>query len=273
VNFVGVSPFVSPLLPLVVVVVLIVVVIGAAAGSRSGAGQSTSPVAYFFYGVSLLCLGIMVSSAGVAIHAVTELVGPAPQGFPVNAFQVPCTTPSSPGPTSSPSTPPDAGLCYQNSAPLVGPVSADGSGGFVNLIPSDDRNRDISVAVAAALFGIVALVGYRLVWRRARGLGEEVELGEPPVGRLPLTYAYLVAGLSAVALLVFVPIGADNIFQAIAPGINGANGHANGVRSLVTFTILSALAGVILTYHLRYARSVWDADTHPDDGGFDLDGP
>jgi hypothetical protein len=99
-------------------------------------------------------------------------------------------------------------------------------------------------------------VGFILTWRRARQLVDDGCLGEAPVGRLPLNYAYLVAGLAALALLVFVPVAADSIFRAIAPGVNETSGHADGVRNLVTFLALSVFAGGILVYHLRYADSL-----------------
>src|SRR5262249_6492637 len=67
-------------------------------------------------------------------------------------------------------------------------------------------------------------------------------------------YGYLVAALSAVLLLIFVPAAADNVFKAIAPGVNQASGHAEGIRGFVTFAVLSALAAMALVHHLRYAK-------------------
>jgi hypothetical protein len=137
----------------------------------------------------------------------------------------------------------------------LGTSGAAGSYLSLSSVPSG-TNHYISVAVAAALFGLATLVGYSLTWRRARQLVDHTGLGEPPVGRLPLNYAYLVAGLAALSLLVFVPVAADSNFRAIAPGVNETSGHADGVRNLITFLALSVLAGGILIYHLRYAATL-----------------
>jgi hypothetical protein len=125
----------------------------------------------------------------------------------------------------------------------------------LNLFSDDSTNHNISVAVAAALFGIAALVGYALVWPRARRLIARSDLDDR-LEQFALGYAYLMAGLSAIALLVFVPFSADSVFRAIAPGINQMSGHAEGTRDLVTFLVLSAFAAAILVYHLRLARDL-----------------
>ena len=62
--------------------------------------------------------------------------------------------------------------------------------------------------------------------------------------------------LSGLLLLVFVPIAADSIFRGIAPGINQTYSHADGLRDLVTYLALSLVAGFVLVYHLRYARTM-----------------
>jgi hypothetical protein len=258
---------------------IVIAVIAAFVGGRNGNVRTVGPVTYFLYGLSLLTLVVGVSTAGITVHAVTELVGPTPQAFPFGANLPPC--PSSPSSTTTSTTTP-------------GPFG--GSGGFPCLDPSgqvtiygssqnpdqnpaylnegsnssvlgfavtDDTNHYISMAVTAGLFAVAALVGYLLVWRRANKLIDTSGFGQPPVGRFPLSYAYLVAGLAAVALLVFVPLTADSIFRAIAPGVNGASGHADGIRSLVTFLTLGLLSGGILRYHLQLAATLRKSQPPP----------
>jgi hypothetical protein len=59
---------------------------------------------------------------------------------------------------------------------------------------------------------------------------------------------------SGVLLLVFVPLTVDGVFRAIAPGVNNTSGHADGIRTFVTFAVLSALTAVGLIYHLHFAN-------------------
>jgi hypothetical protein len=267
------------------ILVVVVTVVVAAVAARNGAARSTGPVAYFLFGLSLVTLVVGLSTAGVTIHAISELVGPTPQSFPTGpfpsgAYPVPCTpTPSSSttpttsaaSPTSAPATtigpftiptvPVPNGIPCSDISGMTGQGLGTGTSGVagsylsLSSVPSG-TNHYISVAVAAALFGIAALIGYSLTWRRARQLVDDRGLGEPPVGNLPLNYAYLVAGLAALSLLVFVPVAADSIFRAIAPGVNETSGHADGVRNLITFLALSVFAGGILVYHLGYAASL-----------------
>jgi hypothetical protein len=112
------------------------------------------------------------------------------------------------------------------------------------------------VSVLGGLFGLTAAAAYGLLWRRARRLIGEAGLGNPPIGLLPITYCYLIAGIAVLSLLVFVPVFADNIFRAIAPGVNETSGHSDGVRNLVTFFVLTGLTGLILRYHLGYLHSL-----------------
>jgi hypothetical protein len=289
-SFGSTSPFFPPLLGVllvVLVVVVIVAIIGATIAGRNG-GVKAGPAAYFLFGLSLVTLATAVTTAGITVNALTQLVGPTPQSFPAQAgyFAPPCTSaPSSTTPTTitdSPTTAPSTTVEPFGPPPtptvVPGPSCSDviGLGGFApsnsgaigSFLSSstDDSNRDISIAVAAALFGIVALVGFAFVWRRARRLVQE-GVGEAAVGRLPVGYAYLVAGLAALSLLVFVPVAADSIFRAIAPGVNETSGHAQGIRDLVTFLVLSAITSAILIYHLRYAdllrhTSPRTAETH-----------
>jgi hypothetical protein len=285
------------LLAVVVVVLVVAAVIGVAVRGRNEGSRRAGPAGFFLFGLSLLFLGVIVGSAGAAVHAVSELVGPASGSanfgdFPGDLGLPPCSgasSSSSNGPTStlpagtatatptSATTVPDDIPCIDyGSSDSPSPIYSSSSGltysssgavgssfaqltpvNELNLFSNDSTNHSISVAVAAVLFGIAALVGYVLVWPRARLLVAESDLDDR-LDQFALGYAYLVAGLSAISLLVFVPFTADSVFRAIAPGVNQMSGHAEGVRSLVTFLTLSAIAGAILVYHLRLAQDLRD---------------
>ena len=215
---------VSPVLFLAVIAVL--VMRGRDREDRPG------PMPYFLNGVALACIIVGVFAAAVTVHSVASLVGPAPN--------------SSVNISSSSST----------------AIGQSASGGFTNSFntgtdngfsaPETEssvvRNQNVSDSVTAGLFLVVALVGFRLVWPRALR-----EVADRAGADLALRYAYFVAGLAALALLVLVPLTADNVFRAIAPGVASAPGHADGVRNLLTFGLVSVLLAVILRYHLQYA--------------------
>jgi hypothetical protein len=289
VGFVSSSPFLPPFLGVVMVLVVVVVVLtifGAVVAGRNGGVRNTAPAAYFLFGLSLVTLTVAVASVGMTVSALSQLVGPSSQSFAPPGFFPPCAS-VSPS-TTSPATGSNSGAATTIVAPTtvvpgplpqppdgipcpstIGPGSIYSGVGFSNLTsPIDDSNHYISVAVAAALFGVVAMVGYFLAWRRARrpssmGAG----LGLPPDGRLPVSYGYLVAALAALSLLVFVPVAADSIFRAVAPGVNETSGHAGGLRSLVTFLTLSAVSAAILRYHLRYAAALRETSPPPGETG------
>ncbi|HEX6393097.1 MAG TPA: hypothetical protein VFZ97_06620 [Acidimicrobiales bacterium] len=292
-SFVTTSTFFSPILGiLLAVAVLTVIVVVIASAVRAGRAHA---VAYFVFGLSLVTLATAVSMAGVVTHSVSELVGPAPQSIDTGTSGFPCPPPSG---STSPSTPPPNTLPSPGSAlrpPAAVPGSngasglsafcqsienaqaSSGDGGIVSgsttdlVAPTDDTNHFISVSVLAGLFGVAAAIGYLLLWRRGRTMVMEIGLDQPPLGRLPVTYGYLIAGLAVLSLLVFAPLAADNIFRAIAPGVNETSGHADGVRNLITFLVLSGLTAVILLYHLRYLSSLgvtWSPgriEAEPDD--------
>jgi hypothetical protein len=274
------SSFLAILGPLLILLVVVVVaaLIGVAVAGRNGGVRSTGPAAYFLFGLSLVTLTVGVSTAGVTVHAISELVGPTPQTFP-NPFSAPCTATI---PSTTPTTSPSSAGAKTTEPPTLGPFQTpppEPVGACGNIIglgnlydtggpppnnaflpfSTDNSNHFISLAVAAGLFTIAAFVAYAITWRRARKLSINTALGSPPEGGLPLSYAYLVAGLAALSLLVFVPVAADSIFRAIAPGINETSGHADGLRNLVTYVVLSALTSAILVYHLRYAARIRDA--------------
>lgn len=272
------APILGILFGGIVLAVIVVTVVSAVRGNGAGA------VAYFIYGLCLVSLVIVVTTAGIVTHSVSELVGPGPQIY--SAAPLDCASP--PG-TSSPTSLPikafygTGGFCYGSSqsasaaSPSPPATSPPVSSPQVPSPPSaspqfsppgvssplvgssatgDDSNHFISVSVLAGLFGVTASATFLLLWRRARRLTNEVGLGDPPVGLLPVTYGYLVAGIAVLSLLVFGPIFADNIFRAIAPGVNETSGHADGLRNLVTYFLLAGLTGFILRYHLQYLKGL-----------------
>ncbi|HEX4864766.1 MAG TPA: hypothetical protein VFV02_11870, partial [Acidimicrobiales bacterium] len=220
------------LLLVVLVLVVLVTIIALAARNDDGRPRVTGPVTYFLLGVSLVTLGIGVSTAGIVTHSVSELVGPASYDLTASDISGCSSSSSNLGSSSSsdvtiPVTIPQGDL---NGSTLCS--DGAGSAGLISGSGNND-NHYISSAVAAGLFGLAALAGFLLVWRRVLHMVREKGIGVPPVGRLPLNYAYLVAGLAALSLLVFIPAGADSIFRAIAPGVNETAGHAEGVRNLI----------------------------------------
>jgi len=278
-----------------VVLLAVAVVVGVAARGRNGGPRRAEPAAYFLFGLSLLCLGVTVISAGIAVHAVSELVGPAPGSAILGAFPAsgdlglpPCSAASSPSPASPPSTatsssattlpttattiPADIPCINYGDSPssssslLYSPLpgtsfgSSLGVASELNLFSGHSTDYYISVAVAAGLFGIAGFVGYALVWPRARWLAATSDLEDRRAGSVPVGYAYLMAGLAALALLVFVPLALDSIFRSIAPGVNETSGHAAGARDLVTFLVVAASAGAVLVYHLRFAQGLRDLE-------------
>jgi len=310
-EFVGSSwPFTPLIRPLVLVVVLVVVaaLVAVAISGRNDRSRRVGPAGYFLFGLSLLFLGVTIVSAGVGVHAVSELVGPAPgdanfgyfpdsgdPGFPPcsDTSSSSSTSPITALPSATSTTLPAANTTTPGDTPCVdfgdsgstssidspasglsdlSPNGFGDSGGVVSfsdelsLSSSNSTNHSISAAVAAALFAIAAFLGYALVWPRACLLVARSDLDDG-LEQFALGYAYLVAALAAISLVVFLPVAVDNVFRAIAPGINQTSGHAPGGRGLVTFLALSALAAAVLVYHLRLARDLRDPT------GFDLDGP
>lgn len=275
----------SSLAPVVTVIIavvgvgIVIAIMAAFVGGRNGNVRAVGPVTYFLFGLSLITLAVGVSTAGVTVHAVSELVGPTPQSFPFGANLPPCPSgPASTSTTTTTTTPGPLGSSFGDSYPCTNslgqvtiyvngaiPSYIDQGGGssVLGLSVSDDTNHYISMAVIAGFFAAAALVGYILVWRRAKKLSGSGGFGHPPVGRLPLSYAYLVAGLAALALLVFVPLTADSVFRAIAPGVNGTSGHAEGIRNLVTFLALAVLSGGILRYHLHFGATLRTSQPPP----------
>jgi hypothetical protein len=138
---------------------------------------------------------------------------------------------------------------------LPAPTASSSSIGYAPLGPEIlDSNQYISAAVTAGLFALAALIGYLVVWPRSRRVGSESDTDQGRVRQFGIAYGYLVAALAAVSLLIFVPVAADNVFRAIAPGVNQASGHADGIRGFITSAVLSALSAIALVYHLRYTN-------------------
>jgi hypothetical protein len=255
----------------IAVLVVVVVIVSAALAGRNGTTRSIGPVAVFLFGFSLVTLAVGLATTGIAVHALSQLVGPSPQSFPGPDAFPPCSVlPASTSIATTTTIPVDGsafGSSLQSGIPCInvsGQVTIDGTNSNPAYVDQflgidDTNNHYISEAVAAGLFALTALVGYLWAWRRAKRLTEETGLGQPPVGRLPIGYAYLVVGLAAVALLVLVPLAADSVFRAIAPGLNETSGHADGLRNLVTFVTVSALSAWVASYYLRYANSLRSA--------------
>jgi hypothetical protein len=236
----------------VLVVVVIIGVVAVAAGTlfagRSGLRRA-GPAAYFFHTMSLLFLIVGVSTIGISLHAITQLVGPTP-GSASSSISGQICSPPIPSSVSP--------LCNSTNG-----GQSQGSTGFGDsfaAIKSITDNQNISTAVDAGFFVVAAAVGYALVWPRSRRLRGADPGTDYAMYRLHLGYNYLVAGLAGLTLVVFLPATADSIFRAAAPGVNGTSGHADGVRNLVTFAVLSAIAGVILWYHLAAARWLGGGD-------------
>lgn len=215
---------VSPVLFLAVIAVL--VMRGRDPEDRPG------PMPYFLNGVALACIIVGVFGAAVTVHSVASLVGPTPN--------------SSVGISSSGSV----RIGQSTSGSFSNSFNTGTDNGFSapETESSAVRNQNVSDGVTAGLFLVAALVGFRLVWPRALR-----NVGDRPAADLALRYSYFVAGLAALALLLLVPLTADNVFRAIAPGVSAAPGHADGVRNLLTFGLVSVLLAVILRYHLQYA--------------------
>jgi hypothetical protein len=215
---------------------LIVVVVLVAVLSFRGSRRPSPPRALFLFGTCLVSMVIGVASLGVSVHAVAQLVGPSTSmtdTLPPDAF-------TESGGTGGLVTIPD-----QSDSGLNG---ATGSFTFVAV---DSTNHDISAAVEAALFALAAMACYGLAWRSAGRLGGSVS--DDDLSRIRSGYGYLVAGLAALAVLILAPVSANNVFRAIAPGVAGAEGHAVGLRNLVTSTTLLGVSLIILRVHLRYA--------------------
>ncbi len=222
--------------------VIVVVLVGVL--SIRGRGRPLAPKALFLFGICLASLVVGFASFGVSVHAVAGLVGPA-----------------SPGTSVFPITPPDGSNA--DGAPIGSFVSPDQSAGFGGAESSaeiessfgggDQTNMLISEAVEAGLFAVAALACYVVAWSAAKRLrGPGLDDG---FARLGTGFGYLVAGLAAVTSLILAPLAANNVFRAIAPGVAGAAGHADGVRNAVTFATLLGVSLLILTVHLRYAAS------------------
>lgn len=269
------APFLGLLVGVIFVAVIVVTVVSAVRGNGAGA------VAYFIFGLSLVTLGIGVTTAGMVTHSVSELVGPAPHGYS-GAFSPPCQSSQSTSGSSAATSPTTYPILPNGSSSSGFTEFCQGigqGGSFANepsdnsftSFTSDETNHYISVSVLTGLFGLTAASAYVLLWRRARRLIGDAGLGNPPIGLLPVTYGYLIAGIAVLSLLVFVPVFADNVFRAIAPGVNETSGHADGVRNLVTYFVLAALSGYILRYHLRFLHAlrnptaVTTPPTGPDD--------
>jgi hypothetical protein len=246
-------------------VVLVGVVVGLVWRGREGADRRPGPATYFLYGLSLVCLVVVLVGTGVGVHATAQAIGPN-SSFPaignIEDFP-PCPTADAATPATT--IPPDQVPCLyfgQSESGLApGPSQSSQAGstaiGSGTLVaPVTDRNQYISAAVTAGLFALAGLIGYLVVWPRSRRVASESGADQGSIKQFGIAYGYVVAALSAVLLLLFVPLTVDNVFRAIAPGVNETSGHAEGIRGFVTFAVVSALATIGVLYHLRYANKL-----------------
>ena len=72
---VGLFSWLTPVL-IIGGVVLVAVVVGLIWRGRDGADGRPGPVTYFLYGLSLVCLVVMLVGAGIAVHATAQAIGP-----------------------------------------------------------------------------------------------------------------------------------------------------------------------------------------------------
>lgn len=202
------------------------VLFGLAMRSRSPSGRR-NPAAYFHLTMSLIFLIVGITAAGVGVYAAAQLIGPAPDySFGIGCVSLNCTT-------------------------FYPTVIGNGRMEMYSLSYSP-HNIAIDIAIGAALFLAVAVIGYLFTWPRARRLG----------GQILTSYRYLVAGLAVLTLLIVVPLTAFSIFQAVDPTVAGLRGHAAGTRILVSLFVVSATVGIALRYHLRL---VVPEDVDPDE--------
>jgi hypothetical protein len=269
----------APALWFVFLAGLIVVgaVIAVALRGRNGRVGRAGPAAYLGYGLSLVCILVGVTAMGSAVHSVAELVGPASVDFiGIGVEFPPCSVTQSTA-TTNPAVPSNFVPCInygtsssnQASLPVGSSISgASTFGASLGAFPGvSDHNEYISDAVAAALFALVAGIGYRLIWRRTRQLGAGVQQDLVALDQFGASYGYIIAGIAGASLLLFVPVAADAVFRAAAPGIAQASGHADGLREFATFLALSIVAALVLIYHLRYARHLTNAGMDPPNQG------
>ncbi len=253
---------------LVGLIVVAAVIVFALRG-RSGRAGRAGPAAYMGYGLSFVCISVGLVAGGIAVHSVSELVGPAPLTFdgigpefpPCSSTQSTATTDPAVGTGLVPCVNYGTSSAGQATFP-IGTSTSDGGLFSASLVASgggSDRNQYISDAVAAALFALVAGFAYRWIWRRTRQLHSGMVEDLVALDQFGANYGYLIAGLAAASLLLFVPLAADAVFRAVAPGIAQASGHADGLREFVTFLALSGAAAGLVVYHLRYARALTDA--------------
>ncbi len=105
-----------------------------------------------------------------------------------------------------------------------------------NYGPTFTTDQYVSQAVLAGLFFIVSLLAFAGInWRIGKDRGSD--LARPSIG----AYSIFVALISAVAVLVLIPLAGDAIFQAVAPRVNGIHGFAPGLTNLVTEVALLAV--------------------------------
>lgn len=145
---------------------------------------------------------------------------------------------------------------------LIGSHPSSGSRflpGSVTVMVGHRHPFGDSVARAAVLSGVVAIIAGVVCWlhsRAAARAAEPVASGIDPLARVRSSY---VAAVSFVA--VFIIVGASviviyDIFRGIAPGVFNASGNGGSVevlRSLIPALFLALAAGAILIAHLRTA--------------------
>ena len=105
-------------------------------------------------------------------------------------------------------------------------------------------------------FGSVALGGYALAWPRARRLVDSPVPTSAPWGNSQSTTPTWSPGWLGCRCWCSC-LSLRTAFSGPSHrGINQTYGHADGLRDLVTYLALSVVAGSILMYHLRFARTL-----------------
>jgi hypothetical protein len=250
----------------VVALVALGVVVGLVLRGRATETRA-EPLTHLLHALALVFMLVVIGASGLLVHDVAEVIGPStvpavesgPEYPPCDSVSTGVSTattttlpiPCIQYPDSSGQSSGDLGSYQSGEATIfAGGGSIIGDDQFVDF-GTYSNNASISDGVGAGLFLLMAGIGFWLTWPRARrlsGTGTDADI------RLASRYNYLVVGLAALSLLVVVPLATYNIFRAIAPGVTGAYGHADGVRTFASLAVVAGLTALALVHHLRIAR-------------------